>query len=229
MPNAEKLRQSLSQFDVSLLADALDALGCSHQVLPRFISKVAGKSGGTYVGFAKTFQYSVLPESEWFKGIALEKQVAAIQRYEAYVGKGDFVAIGFTSSPPSYGIVGGLFSSLYSKLGAEGIITDGCVRDSTDIRGLELAVFASGLSPVNARGRVRMEGLGRDTQVGGILIKENDLIVGNEDGAIVIPKEFANDELIKWLEEKHQLEKATLKCVQGGQMLSEVFGKFGQL
>lgn len=67
-----------------------------------------------------------------------------------------------------------------------GFIIDGAIRDRTDIEKLDFPVFASGVCPngpyKNGPGEINVP-----ISVGGQIIHPGDLIVGNQEGIVVIP------------------------------------------
>lgn len=77
--------------------------------------------------------------------------------------------------------------------GAAGIVTDGAIRDSDDFPGLTMPVFANGSSPVtNLRVHHVLE-----NQVpigcGEVPVYPGDVIVGDEDGVVCIPRHLAEE------------------------------------
>jgi len=77
-----------------------------------------------------------------------------------------------------------------------GIVVDGSIRDSGEIQKMDFPVFARGVTP---RGPYK-DGPGEINiaiSCGGIVIRPGDIIVGDDDGIVVIPLEKAEDILIK--------------------------------
>ncbi|MFE7841708.1 fumarylacetoacetate hydrolase family protein [Streptomyces sp. NPDC057474] len=91
------------------------------------------------------------------------------------------------------GTVGDILALRAQWLGAAGIVTDGCVRDSGFLSTFELPVFAQGGHPsVLGRRHVPWE---TDVTVtcGGAAVQPGDLVVGDTDGVIVIPSAIADE------------------------------------
>jgi len=77
-----------------------------------------------------------------------------------------------------------------------GILVDGSIRDSGEIRKLVFPIFARGASP---RGPYK-DGPGEiniPISCGGVIVNLGDIIVGDDDGVVIIPLEEAEDVLIK--------------------------------
>lgn len=89
--------------------------------------------------------------------------------------------------------VGDVLALRAQTLGAAGIVTDGCVRDSAAVADIGLPVFAQGAHPsVLGRHHVPWE---TDTTItcAGAAVQVGDVIVGDEDGVLVIPRAIAVD------------------------------------
>jgi RraA family protein len=85
----------------------------------------------------------------------------------------------------------------YKKLG--GVIVDGCIRDAEGIRNLEFPVYAKGVQPngpyKNGPGEINVP-----VSCGGQVIFPGDIIVGDEDGIIVIRPDEAEEVAKKTME-----------------------------
>ncbi len=90
---------------------------------------------------------------------------------------------------------GGLMTTaaVTRKLG--GTVLDAGVRDVEEIRALGYPVFARTVVPSSTVGRYVT--VGRDLPIvcGGVLVGPGDLIVGDTDGVVVVPRERADDVL----------------------------------
>lgn len=84
-------------------------------------------------------------------------------------------------------IVGGLLAGYAQARGIAGIVLDGAVRDLGELAALEIPVFARGVShqgpykdgPGAIRGHIA---------VGGTAVGQGDLVVGDEDGVVFVPR-----------------------------------------
>jgi 4-hydroxy-4-methyl-2-oxoglutarate aldolase len=95
--------------------------------------------------------------------------------------------------------------------GVAGIVLQGLVRDSAALAAQGLPVFASGAT---ARGPVK-ETLGPvqvPIQCGGVLVRPGDLVAGDDDGVVVIPREQAGAvaERIRVIHEREEQVKMAL-------------------
>jgi 4-hydroxy-4-methyl-2-oxoglutarate aldolase len=106
--------------------------------------------------------------------------------------------------------------------GVAGIVLQGLVRDSGVLAAQGLPVFASGAT---ARGPVK-ETLGPvqvPIQCGGVLVRPGDLVAGDDDGVVVIPREQAGavEERIRVI---HEREEQVKKALAAGHTTVDILG-----
>jgi RraA family protein len=81
----------------------------------------------------------------------------------------------------------------FRKLG--GIVLDGPVRDIDTIRTLEIPIYATGTTPAGPY----KEGPGEinvNITCGGVSLNPGDLVIGDDDGVVVVPREDLKEVLI---------------------------------
>lgn len=85
---------------------------------------------------------------------------------------------------------GGLMTRAALARGIGGLVIDGSIRDSAELRQLGFPVFFRSRSPVKARkddpGQV-----GEPIEIAGVRIATGDLVVADEDGVVVAPAALA--------------------------------------
>ncbi|MDN5313326.1 MAG: hypothetical protein PWQ68_2300 [Thermoanaerobacteraceae bacterium] len=93
-------------------------------------------------------------------------------------------------------ILGEIMVRIAMKRNLAGYLIDGCIRDSGAIRELDFPVFARGANPKgpykDGPGEINVP-----VCCGGVVIRPGDILVGDEDGVVVIPPEEAEDILEK--------------------------------
>ena len=87
---------------------------------------------------------------------------------------------------------GDRMSRLALERGIAGIVIDGATRDVEEISNLRFPVFAVGAAP-SPPGRERPGEIGVAIQCGGRPVSPGDLIFGDGDGVVVLPKADAPD------------------------------------
>jgi regulator of RNase E activity RraA len=85
-------------------------------------------------------------------------------------------------------IVGGLLTLEMQNAGIAGFVTDGLVRDSQEIRQSGLGVWCRGVTPIASqkKGPARVGG---SVSIGGIVIRDGDLVIADDDGVVIWPQE----------------------------------------
>ena len=146
------------------------------------------KPGSKIVGTAKTLRF-VPNREDLFKshggGYNAQKQAFDSIR------PGEVVVIEARGESGS-GTLGDILALRAKSLGATGVITDGGVRDSAEVAGI-LPVFATAKNPaVLGRRHVPWES---DVAVacGNATVLPGDVIVADDDGAIVIPRDLTEE------------------------------------
>ena len=111
-------------------------------------------------------------------------------------------------------VVGDLLLGIARNRGAVGFVTDGMVRDLADLEAVGLPVFATGLTP-NSPGRRGPGTVGLPIICGGVAIASGDIVVGDRDGIVIVPRAHIAETLAA-LDRVRAAEAAMLKRVRGG-------------
>lgn len=85
-------------------------------------------------------------------------------------------------------VVGDLMAMELQQAGVAGLVTDGLVRDSREICGLDFPVWCRGTTPI-ASGKHNSGVVGGAVTIGGALVREGDLMVADDDGVVIWPQE----------------------------------------
>jgi regulator of RNase E activity RraA len=123
---------------------------------------------------------------------------------------------------------GELMSTAARCRGAAGAVIDSCVRDVKKIFETKLPVFAAAISPLDSAGRGRVVSYDEPVECGGVHVETGDLVVGDYDGIVVVPRTAEKDVLEKAFE-KVAKENVTRRELLQGKTLKEVYAKYGVL
>ena len=106
--------------------------------------------------------------------------------------------------------------------GLAGVVIDGSIRDSEEIRESGFPVFCRGITPAGPH-----KGWNDDLQVpiqcGGVAVHPGDIIVGDADGVVVIPKDRL-EEIYQTALQKLEKEKEWFKALEEGKSTIEILG-----
>ena len=141
------------------------------------------KSGQRMIGTAKTLRYVPMREDLL---PALQHGVNAQRRAVETIQPGQVLVIEARNSPEA-GTIGDVLSMRALARGATGIITDGCVRDSAAVRELDIPVYLqSAHAATLSRDHLPLD-IDVPIACAGVLVMPGDVIVGDDDGAMLIP------------------------------------------
>lgn len=89
------------------------------------------------------------------------------------------------------GALGDVLVSLLKTRGAAGIVMDGGVRDGEEIAAIALPVFSAAIAPPPSGTWLYAAGVQETIGCGGVMVVPGDIVVGDADGVVVIPRHLA--------------------------------------
>lgn len=171
----------VSASNVSDACDRLSINGAVKGVLPVF-------SCSKIVGHAATLKLTI--PSERFKRSPVIGTLEAI----ALGGAGGVLVIDCRDNPAT-NCFGGIAGATAKQTGLVGCVADGVVRDVDEYKGYGLPVYGKGIVQQSIRGRSVCEGLDIPVEIGGVTVRPNDLVMADDNGVVVIPRELAEEAL----------------------------------
>src|SRR5690606_10222599 len=214
------LEEMRSRFFTAVLSDCLDQVGRRRQVLPSGIRPLDDAS--VMVGRARTALYTeVFHVSPGENPYALE--IALVDSLER-----DGIPVFACGRSGRIAPWGELLSTAAAVRGAAGALMDGCVRDTRAIRDMGFPVFHGGIAPLDSKGRGVVSAIDVPIECGGVEVHSGDLVFGDADGVVVVPREV-EDEVLRLAHEKVSGERNTLADLKAGRSLADVFARYGIL
>jgi regulator of RNase E activity RraA len=116
---------------------------------------------------------------------------------------------------------GEILSNAAKLKGIEGIVIDGAFRDLDVIKKIGFPVYARGVVPVTARGRIMQKSVNSLIQCGGVQVRPEDLVIADENGVVVVPKEKI-DEVYKVAIEFYKKENKMIEELRKGRSIVDV-------
>ena len=104
-----------------------------------------------------------------------------------------------------------VYSRVLTK-GAAGIVTDGGIRDGHKVAAYGFPVFAGGSTPTIGEPYILPYSVNEPIQCGGVLVWPGDVLIGDDEGVVVLPSQFA-DEIADEALEHEEIEQALLDHV----------------
>jgi len=205
---------------VALLSDTLDAMGYRDQALPARIRPL--DDALVMVGRARTGLYRDVYEVPKDRN-PYELEIRLIDDLKP--GEIPVLACGHSGRIAPWG---GLLTTASLARGAAGCLTDGYIRDVRTIRRLGFPVFHGGIAPLDSKGRGEVVEIDCPVSCGGVMVHSGDLVVGDADGVIVVPRRAEREALGRAFE-KLAGEHDTEAALQNGETLASVFARLGVL
>ena len=198
-----------------LLSDLLDDFGFKNQVISGYIPNFKEHS---ILGRAKTLKLRKLKEGEDFKGI-----YNALYSYETII-PGDFIVV--ENEIPEYAYFGELNANLAIRSGAVGALIAGKTRDELEVKSTGFTVFSAGSNCQDVRGRATTESVNKRITIKSVSVSPGDLIYGDSEGVIVIPKSVEK-QVIKEVVKRGHSEGMILSDISNGIAVGELTRLYG--
>lgn len=200
-----------------VVGDILDTLGLTHQFLPPQIRamradlKLAGRAMpvlvvDVYGPQTKPFGY-------------LTEALDQLEPGEVWVG---------SRIVQDVAMWGEILTATSQQRGAVGAVVDGYHRDTPQVLARDFPVFSWGGYAQDSSVRTAVREFRVPIEVGGVRIEPGDLIFGDEDGVLVIPRRV-EDEVIEAALAKASTENVVGKAIDEGMSATEAFARYGVL
>lgn len=209
------LRNIKNHLSSSLLSDIMDDLSLNGVISDLNLSL----EGKKIIGRAKTLKLRTLKPGEDYRGI-----YDALDSYKTIVDN-DIIVVENESSENAY--FGELNANLAIRSGAAGAIIGGVTRDSREVKALDFPVFSKGYNCQDVRKRATVESMNKTIQVSGIVVRPGDLIFGDSDGVVVIPRAH-EAEVLKRAADSVKKEKAVLTSIFEKTEAMDIYTKVGE-
>ena len=200
----------------AVVSDCLDRLGVRAQVLEPHIrplfphAKVAG-----YAATVHCVDVDAVPEdrADWYRG-----EMNAVDSLQP----GDVMVV--SRCRGSYW--GELLATASLYRGARGLVADAYTRDTLALTEMRFPTFSAGIHCADSLGRIDVDAIGTSISCGGVEIGPGDLVLGDNDGVVVIPASLGA-EVIGLAEEKVAGEDVVRAKLAEGMPVSEAFQTYG--
>ena len=131
-----------------------------------------------------------------------------------------------TGCAPQFALWGGLMTTRAMHLKAAGAVLDGYSRDTPEVLQMGLPVFSCGGYAQDQGPRGKVVDYRVAVEINGVRISPGDIVFGDLDGVLVIPR-HAEEEAIRKALEKAGTENKVRLAIQNGMSTVEAFRTFG--
>lgn len=198
-----------ARLDTATLSDALDKLGLNGQcyrIKPR-------DNGFRMAGRAWTLLYG-----------PAGNPAGTVGDYIDDVPPGSVVVLD-NGGRDNATVWGDILTEIAHRRGIAGTVIDGVCRDVSLCLKLGYPVFAKDHWMRTGKDRVQVEATGVPVNIGDVRVAPGDLLRGDADGVVVIPRAF-EDRVLDTAEGIEQAEDAIREAVRGGMRLDEARRQF---
>jgi 4-hydroxy-4-methyl-2-oxoglutarate aldolase len=137
---------------------------------------------GRMCGYAVTAQVETVTASDPYELAQFVELYRAVERSP----KPAVVALQEIGGHPEYAAhCGELMATVFTRVGAVGLVSDSAVRDVPEVRALGFHYFARGT--VASHASFRIVRVGVPVQVQGLVIRSGDVLHGDENGLLHVP------------------------------------------
>jgi regulator of RNase E activity RraA len=210
----------------AIIGDTLDSMGYFHQFLPPGIQPL--RDDMIVLGRAMpVLEEDILDEdvrreaagSKRPFGLMLEA-LDSLRRNEVYVCGG---------ASPTYAVWGELMSTRARQLGAAGAVLNGYSRDTPGILRLNFPTFSLGRYAQDQRPRGQVAAFRTTIQIGHTTIAPGDLVFGDLDGVVVVPRQIEGD-VVRQAREKAGREHLVRSAFERDEMsATDAVDRFGAM
>ncbi len=210
MPSQDPSVERASKLDTATISDALDRLGIAGQCLnikprdPRF----------RLTGRAFTMLYR-----------PVGKPAGTVGEFIDDVAPGSVIAID-NGGRENATVWGDILTEIAHRRGIAGTVIDGACRDTAVCLELGYPVFSRSYSMRTGKDRVQLDATEITVDIGDARVAPGDLLRGDADGVIVIPRQH-EPEVLATAEGIATAEEAIRNAVRGGKRLDEARKEFG--
>lgn len=206
----KELIAAIKKMDTASISDAMDKLGIPCGLLG--IQAVVG--GNKICGEAFTVHY-----------IPCGVEKGTVGDFIDDVKPGQVVVI--DNGGRTYCTVWGDIMTFTAKTkGIEGTVIDGVCRDVNGIEELGYGIYTKGKYMVTGKERVTVDAVNIPVAVSGVQVRPGDIILGDDSGALVIPKERA-EEVLNIAKHIEEVEQQIIQEVKNGSSLKDARKKLG--
>jgi regulator of RNase E activity RraA len=200
-----------------VVGDILDAMGYVHQFLPQPIQPIREdfKIAGWAMPVLMIDVYG--PQKKPFG--YLTEALDQLREGEVYLASGGEMRCAYW---------GELLTATARTRGAAGAVINGWHRDTPQVLAQNWPVFSRGRYAQDSGVRTQVADFRCPIEVGQVRLEPGDLVFGDPDGVVVVPKKLVELVVEKALE-KARGEKQVRHAIEEGMSATEAFAHFGIL
>ncbi|PIO98074.1 ribonuclease activity regulator RraA [Pleomorphomonas carboxyditropha] len=209
------LVKALAEIGTATIAGEISKIGIRNPFICGPVPFIRGK---TIAGPALTLQF--LPKREDVYDIdEYQDPEAQMHRQVLYqVEEGDVVVVDARGDMLS-GVFGEMMLTYLKGRGGAGTVIDGCIRDCRKAEALDFPIWLRGVTPnYHTQTGIFPHAVNVPIACGGILVMPGDIVVADDDGAVVVPVSLAEQTIERATRHAEWEDFSRLRLSQGGDL-----------
>jgi regulator of RNase E activity RraA len=211
-----ELIEALAPVSSATATATLHKLGVQRTFAQGAIARTPGRK---VIGTALTLQF--MPQREdLVSGLAQEEveKRSALWSVLEQVQQDDVLVVQAYGDLYS-GCLGEMLVTYFRERGGTGIVIDGCIRDWPRIQQLEMPVWARGTTP-NYASQTSLFPWGHSVPIAcaGVLVLPGDIVIADDDGAVVVPRRYAPNLIETALDREGYEAFSRARIAEGGKL-----------
>ena len=185
---------------------------------PQILGPVPMTPGKIVVGPALTLQFMPKREDQYSVDEYADPEKQLHRHVLYHTQPGDVVAVDARGDMSS-GVFGEMMLTYFKGRGGSGVVVDGCIRDLPYAINLGLGFWMRGVTPnFHTQTNIFPFAVNQPIACGGTLVMPGDIIVADDDGVVVVPKQLAPELVRNAKEHADWANFSRMKLAQGGDL-----------
>lgn len=190
---------------------------------PHMVGLTTHNPGVTVAGQAVTLQF--MPKREdvhWGDEYAASPERELHRKAIIACRPGDIVVVDARGSLSS-GVFGEMMLTSFKARGGQGVVIDGCIRDFPEVQRISLGLWLRGVTPnFHTQTDIFPHAVNTPIACAGVFVVPGDVIVADDDGAVVVPIALAGD-IAQQATEKAAWEVFSRMKLEAGEPLEKYY------
>ncbi|KQX35107.1 dimethylmenaquinone methyltransferase [Devosia sp. Root436] len=209
------LIEGLKDLGAATIAGTLGHMGFRNPHMTGILPQTMGKS---ICGPALTLQCLPQRPDLFSEGEYADPETQLHRHVLYHVQEGDVVVVDARGDMRS-GIFGDMMSTYFKGRGGAGIIIDGVMRDRPNVEKLDLSLWLKGWSPnYHVQTDIYPNAVNVTIACGGVTVVPGDIIVADDDGAVVVPVSMAEAVIEQGKSHAEWEEFSRMKLMEGASL-----------
>ena len=215
---SDNLPHRFGRIYTAAITDVMDGLGLPRQTLPWTIRPLTAEM--------RLAGYAFTARGRPHRGTPRERD-ATLRLFLKMLGAvpADSVLV-LASSDNTAAHFGELSAAWFRARRVRGAVIDGSTRDAASVARLRFPTFVRYRTPQDSVGRWRVRDWGQPVTIGGVRVALGDIVVGDWDGVVVVPRRVAHEVLVR-CEKLVGTENKVRAAVRRGMTPLDAYEKFG--